>query len=211
MVRALSVQNLYDKKFKTFPLTGLWKRAMGEPTRNGIWIVYGKEKHGKTWVSLLIADLLSAFERVLYISAEEGDDKPFVDSVKRAGIVPKSKGKNLSFSPYLTVEELVEICDRKKSYNVIVLDNTTVYADDFKGGVLRQLMLKYPNKLFIYVAHEEKNEPSNALGKLAKKLAKIIVRVQGLTAFVSGRCPGGTITIDEEKAQLFWGTEISEN
>lgn len=210
MVRAISVQNLYDKKFKTFPLEGLWKRAMGEPTRAGIWVIYGKEKNGKTWVALLISDLLSAFERVIYISGEEGADKPFVDSVKRAGIVPKDK-KKLIFTEYETVEEIEERLDKKKSPNIVVIDNTTVYAEDFKGGVLRKWMHKYPNKLFIYVSHEEKNEPSNALGKLAKKLAKIIVRVEGLTAFVSGRCPGGTITIDEEKAQLFWGTEISTN
>jgi len=208
MVRALSTKNLFDKKYKTFGLDGLWAQAMGEPTRNGIWTIYGKEKHGKTWFTLKVADLLSEFERVLYISAEEGVDKTFVDAVKRAGIkVGKSR---LSYLEYLPIDELEARLDRRKSPNVIVFDNCTIYADDFKGGILRRLLYKYPDKLFIYVAHEEKNEPSNALGRLAKKLSKIIIRVQGLTAFISGRCPGGTISIDEQKSQLFWGTIENE-
>jgi len=208
MVRALSTKNLFDKQYKTFGFSGLWAQAMGEPTRNGIWTIYGKEKHGKTWFTLMIADVLSEFERVLYISAEEGMDKPFVEAVKRAGI--KASKSRLNYLEYIPIDELEERLSKRKSPNVIILDNCTIYAPDFKGGVLRKLMHKYPGKLFIYVAHEEKNEPSNALGQMAKKLSKIIVRVQGLTAFISGRCPGGTISIDEQKSQLFWGTIENE-
>ena len=60
----------------------------------------------------------------------------------------------------------------------------------------------------VLLAHMEKNEPYTATAKLAKKLAKIIIRVDGLTAFVSGRCPGGIITINEQTAQLYHGSKI---
>jgi len=63
----------------------------------------------------------------------------------------------------------------------------------------------------IFLAHEEKREPYTATAKLCKKLAKIIVHIEGLTAFISGRCPGGTITINEQTAMLYHGSQILNN
>jgi hypothetical protein len=57
----------------------------------------------------------------------------------------------------------------------------------------------------VVIAHEERKEPYTAAAKLAKKLAKIVVRVEGLTAFISGRCPGGVIAVDELKSEMFHG------
>jgi hypothetical protein len=58
------------------------------------------------------------------------------------------------------------------------------------------------------MAHMEKNEPTTAVAKLAKKLCNVYFRIEGLTAFVGGRCPGGSIIINEETAMLFHGSEI---
>lgn len=208
-MRSISIRNLYDKKYKTFKLEGLWAGVMGEPTRNGIWIIYGNDKNGKTSFALRIANLLSQFEKVLYISAEEGTDKEFQNAAKRAGIAVNNKQINVA--EYLTVEEIKDKIRHKKGANVVIIDNTTIYAEDFKGGVLKDLKNEFPNKLFIYLSHEDAGEPSNALGKLAKRLAKIIIHVQGLTADISGRCPGGTIAIDEQTAQLMWGVDVIKN
>ena len=54
-------------------------------------------------------------------------------------------------------------------------------------------------------------EPYTATAKACRRYAKIIVRIQGLAAFVSGRVNGrgGRIVIDEEKAALRFGDEIN--
>ncbi len=202
-MRALSVSNIYEKKFKTFPFTGIWQKAMDNPERNGCWLVYGAEKNGKTWFSIKLAEYLATFERVYYVSAEEGLGKGFVDACKRARVQVTTK--QLNFLEYLPLVELEEKLNSKKAPKIIFLDNCTSYADELKGGVLNQLLRKHSDKLFVFVAHEEKGEPYTAAAKMCRKLAKVICRVEGLTAHISGRCSGGKIVIDENKAALYWG------
>lgn len=209
MGRSLTLKNIYDKKYKVLPLEGEWQRAMGEPEHNGIWLLYGKDKNGKTWFALKLADELSKGERVLYISAEEGIAKAFRDTCLRVGL--DSKNRRFHAIDYEPIEELQERLSRRRSERIIIIDNLTIYKDDLKGNGLYKLMQAYPDKLFVLLAHEERNEPYTAVAKLAHKLAKIIVHIKGLTCQVYGRCPGGVLTIDESKSMLYWGTQIHQN
>jgi predicted ATP-dependent serine protease len=208
MARSLTIKNLYDKKFKTFEFDGVWLDTMGTPEVNGAWLVYGAEKNGKTWFSLTMAEYLSKFAKTLYISAEEGTGMTFVDACKRAKINLKSK--SLRFLEYTPIDELDERMSKKRSEKIIIIDNITIYADELKNGVVRKLLRKHKDKLIIFIAHEERNEPYTATAKLVRKLAKIIIRVQGLACFVSGRCKGGVLMIDENKAMLYHGTQIAK-
>jgi hypothetical protein len=85
------------------------------------------------------------------------------------------------------------------------VDNVTVYKEELKQKKLLELKEKYPDVLFVFLAHEERGEPYTSAAKLIRRLAKIIVYVEGLQATVSGRCVGGTYTINEDKAKLCWG------
>jgi len=208
-MRSLSIRNIYDKKYITMPFTGVWADAMGQPEHNGIWIIYGPEKNGKTWFALQLANYLTAFDKVLYVSAEEGVSKAFRDACGRVGI--DAKNRKLSVLDYTPIAELDEKLSKRKAPRIVFLDNATIYADELKGGMLRQLTAKHPTKLFVIVAHEERGEPYTAVAKIAKKLAKVIVRVKGLACTVWGRCPGGTIMIDENSATLYWGMQIASN
>ena len=203
MTRSLSINNIYSKKFKTFVFDGIWNSIFGNPEKCGIWIIWGSEKHGKTWFALMLADYLSTFENVLYISAEEGTSKEFVDACKRAKL--SHTNKKLKIEEYISIDELNEKISKRKSAKIIILDNMTIYADEFKGGALRNLKMKHEDKLFIFLAHEERKEPYTAAAKLAKKLAKVIMYVEGLRVTVSGRVPGGNIAIDEQKSKLYHG------
>ncbi|SEP91349.1 P-loop NTPase family protein [Flavobacterium urocaniciphilum] len=209
MARAINTNILLSKTFKLFEFKGLWSSIFGQPSKGGIWIIYGKEKHGKTTFALKLADYLSQYEKTLYISGEEGLEKEFKDAVKRAGVNPKNK--RLLFSDYVELGEVKEKLNKRHAPKIIIFDNTTVYNDELKNGELRRLALQYPTTTMIFLAHEEKGEPYTATAKLCKKLAKIIVHIEGLTAFISGRCPGGTITINEQTAMLYHGSQILNN
>lgn len=209
MKKSLNLKNLYAKKFKTFPFTGIWKAVMGIPESCGIWIIYGTEKNGKTWFCLKLAEYLSTFAKVLYISAEEGTGKDFIEACQRAKL--DANNNKLGFEEYMTNAELREKLSKRGSARIVFIDNITVWQDEIKYGKMRQLKDDFPKVLFVYVAHEDKNEPFSATAKLAKKLAKIIVRVKGLACFVSGRCPQGVLTIDEDKAMLYHGMEQLTN
>jgi hypothetical protein len=204
MKRALTVKNLLDKKYNTFPFEGIWKDIFGTPTTNGIWSIYGKDKNGKTSGTLIIANLLSSYTKVLYVSAEEGTDAEFQNAVIRTQISHNSK--QLHFTEYETIEELYIRLKRRKCPKVVVLDNMTIYNAELKGVGIQNLAKDFPTHLFICLSHEERNMPYTAAGKMANKLAKIIIRVQGLKLIVSGRCPGGSLMINEEKAMLYHGT-----
>lgn len=203
--RALSVSNIYKKQHSTFPFEGIYKEIFGEPSTNGIWLIYGKEKNGKTWGTLLLADYISKFtNKVHYISAEEGTDKEFKEALKRARI--DGKNKRLQFTEYETIPDLYKRLKKQRAPKVVVFDNATIYNDDLKAAGLKKLKQDFPNTLFIILAHEERNKPYTAMAVMASKLAKVIIRVQGLQLNVFGRVPGGVLNIDENKAVLYHGS-----
>jgi len=203
MSRPLTIKNLYDKKYKTFAFTGIWEQIFGTPTISGIWLIYGKEKNGKTWGALLIAAYLSLFKKVLYISAEEGTDMEFQGACKRAKINPNNN--KLHFIEYEPIEDLYTRLKMRNPPKVVVLDNLTIYNEELKGNGIKKLKQDFPKTLFICVAHEERNKPYTAAAQMASKLAKVIIRVQGLALQVGGRVPGGVLMIDEKKATLYHG------
>jgi hypothetical protein len=202
-MRTKTLNAIYNMTFKTYPFTGIWQEVFGEPETGGAWLIYGEEKQGKTWFAILLANYLSQHARVLYVSAEEGISKNFADTCKRAGLSAKSK---MAVSGYEPLPELEARLNSRRPPQVVVLDNLTKYSEEMKYGKLLKLLHDYPDVLWLCLAHEEGGKPYTSTAKLCSRFAKIIVRVQGLKGFVKGRCPGGEIMIDEEKAQLVWGT-----
>lgn len=203
MARTLSVKNLYDKKHKCFDFDGELLDVMGNPEKCGIWLIWGNEKNGKTWGALLLADYISKMEKVLYISGEEGTGKAFIDACRRANLNPvKSR---INFTEYETIPDIYTRLQSGKAARVVIIDNVTVYNDELKNGCLSKLKNDFPDVLFIFLAHEERGEPYTATAKLCRRLASIIIHVEGLACMVSGRCPGGRLFIDEQKAALYHG------
>ncbi|WP_294958761.1 hypothetical protein [uncultured Flavobacterium sp.] len=206
MARGITAKTLFNKKFKTFRFDGIWDKVLGEQERGGIWVIYGNEKNGKSTLALQLSEYLTKFENLNYISAEEGTGFTFQQTLSRAKI--DFKNTKIKFYEYLEMEELDKMLLKRQCARIMVIDNATAYVDDFKTAILRKLRRMYPDTLFIIMAHMEKNEPTTAMAKLAKKLCNVYFRVEGLTAFVGGRCPGGIITINDQTAMLYHGTEI---
>jgi hypothetical protein len=206
-MRAKTVRNIYDKKFKLFEFDGVWQDVFGLPEKNGFWLIWGSEKHGKTTFALLLANYLSKNEKIFYISAEEGLGDTFVSACRRVKI--SQSNRNFLFEEYITIEELEERLSKRKSPDVIVIDNTTIYSDELRTTELRRLLHQYSNKLFIFLAHEDRGEPYKITAKIVSKLAKVLVYVEGMTCRVSGRVPGGVIRIDETKSIIYHGYEES--
>jgi hypothetical protein len=206
MTRALTSENLYNQKHETFAFDGIWQEAMMQPERNGVWLIWGREKHGKTAITLMLTNYLRRFERVLYISGEEGLGPNFVKACNNAGVPQRTPG--LNWLSYETLPDLFERLGKKKAPRVVVLDNTTVYDDELKKYPVSRLLQRFPEVLFILVAHEERGQPYLAPAKLASKLAKIKIHVEGLrcTFTVRGRTEADAImNINEEKAALYHG------
>lgn len=210
MKRSKTARNLFDQRPRTTVSfnSRLLQEAIGNAERKGIWLIYGAEKNGKTWFTLQLARDLASTEvrKVAYISAEEGTDESFRLACTRAGITPDTR---ILFDDYLTVEEIIEKFSRPRTPDVIFIDNLLVYADELKGLALRDLSETLPNKLLICVGHEERKLPFPASARMAKKIAKVYVHIQGLKAFVVSRFAPqrGEITINEDLSEMYWGAE----
>ena len=211
MARALTIRNLYDKVYSYLPLSGEWK-AIGEDTEDsGLWLVYGKEKNGKTTFALKLANYLSSISKVLYVSAEEGLSTNISRTCQRVGI--SVTNKTLHIIEYLPMAELKEKLKKRKSANIIFIDNTTEYRYEMKNNDVSDLLKLFPNKLFVFLAHEggkDKGEPDIALAKFCKKKAKRVFHVVGLSAQVLGRTDTAEIPVEIEKAALCHGDIINQ-
>jgi Predicted ATP-dependent serine protease len=208
MGRSRTTKNLFERQpAKIVKLINpILREAIGEAEQKGCWLIYGPDKNGKTTLTLMIAQDLAKGEKVGYVSAEEGLDKSFTDACRRAGVNAEDK---ILWHEYMNVKEIIEQFSKPKSPRIIIIDNLTMYQDEMTPGELKKTLIDgLPNKLLILLAHEERRLPYPALGRMASKIAKVIFHVQGLRASVVSRFgPGGVITIDEERSELYWGEE----
>lgn len=206
MARSKTTKNVFDKrKGKAVELLpSALKDAIGNATIKGCWIVYGAEKNGKSWFNLKMVKELARFDRVHYISAEEGLEDSFQAAMKRAGI---TTADDILWDEYLSIDEIIEKFKKQRSANIIVIDNLTMYSDEMKPSeVKKKMMAALPNKLIIFVAHEERKQPYPAVARHAKKMASVIFHVVGLKVFVTSRFgAGGELVIDEEKCEIYHG------
>lgn len=205
IMRRLSVSNLNAQRFKFMPFLGEWKRILGNQERKGCWLIYGKEKNGKSTFALNLANDLSKIEPVLYISAEEGTGYSYTAAVNRAGI--SEANRNFHSWPFTSMEDLrEEIRNNRKCEKIIFIDNLTVYTDLKKEDIIT-LLRDFPNVLFVFLAHEDEHgEPQGSPAVTAKQMAYAFFHVRGKAAFATVR--GGTnsrIDIDEEAASLIHG------
>lgn len=210
-MRSLTTKNLFDMKVKKLIQIDneILQTAIGNAEAKGVWLVYGSEKNGKTSFVLQLAKALCKAQKVAYISAEEGTDLSFTEAVKRAGLTTADK---IAWYTYMSLAEVVKKFTKAKSADVIILDNATMYADEFRDINIKELENKLPGKLIILLSHEERKEPHPAAAKNAKKMAKVYFNVKGLSAFGVSRFSGVStqININETKATLYWGNEIQQ-
>jgi len=200
-MKILSAQNLFTMKQETFEFEPEWQEIFGTPDTTGAWLIQGKEKNGKTQTALIIAKLLSQYKRILYVSGEEGFAPSFINVVERSGIIEAHK---IGFLPYTSIEDLHVTLKKRNAPKVVFLDNLTVYSEEFKRDGFDKFYNQYKDtKLIVFLTHEERNEPATAAGRRAKKFAKVLIHVTGLVANIGGRCPGGKLIINEERADKY--------
>ena len=128
--RTKSVATVLSKVFKPMQFEGMWQEVFGLPEMKGLWLIYGAEKNGKTWIGLKIAEYMTSFAKTLYVSAEQGTDMDFQNSLKRAKM--DYKNKLIQFIEYESFEELDERLSKHKAPRIVVicLLYTSDAADD---------------------------------------------------------------------------------
>lgn len=202
MKRALSIDNLYNQKFKTFDFKGEWLDMVGKPEIKGSWFIWGNSSNGKTVFAAKLAKYLSQFGRVLYNSIEEGASESLKKAFKIAGIAPGDKITPLDKEP---IEELRERLKRHKSPNVIIIDSfqyTGLTKDTYKA-----LINEFPTKLFVFISHAEGKQPAGRTAKTVRYDANVKIWIEGFKAIPQSRYGGGEPFIIWQKgAEIYWNS-----
>lgn len=200
-MKAYSVDNVLNARFKVLDFAGQWRDAIGCPQLSGSWMIYGSPKNGKTTFAMQLAKYICNFRRVAYNSVEEGLSLSIQMAMERVGM--SEIGSRLVLLEKESFEELVIRLGKHKSPDVVVIDSIQFMELTFKQYKL--LKSKFPDKLFIYISHIEGRTPDGGVARRIWRDCSAYFKIEGFRAFPVSRYGGGNyVDIDENKAKEYW-------
>ncbi len=203
MKRALTVNEVLKEKKTTFDFEGQWREAFGEPERTGVWFIWGNSGNGKSSFTMQLCKELSRFDRVAYDSLEEGDSLTMKQSLVRHKM--NECGRRFSLLNAEPIEELRQRLQKRKSFNIVVIDSFQYTQMSYKDYI--QLKEQNKNKLLIFISHAKGRAPRGSAAESVMYDATLKIWVEGFKAFSKGRFFGSTgeYTIWQEGANRYWG------
>lgn len=203
MGRAYSISDLLSKKYKLIAFDGEWYQAFAQPEANGSWFIWANSGNGKTTFTLKLCKKLTEYDRILYNSLEEGAAMTMRNAFLNAGLASVKRRLILVQE---SMDELIERLDKPKSQNIIVLDSFQYTGMSFEK--YRELVKRYPKKLFIIISQADGKQPSGRTAKRVMYDASLKIWVEGYRAFSKGRYIGplGNYTIWDKGAKEYHGS-----
>lgn len=212
MGRALSNRNVIQARFELADFDGDFLASFGRPELRGAWLIYGGSGCGKTTFVMQVCKYLTQFGRVAYDSTEQGLSASLQTAWKRVGM--EEAGSRIILLEKESLKELTVRLKKKQSPDIIVIDSLH-YWIGFKMADYMKLRDMFPDKLFIFIAHERKGQPKGTLAQSIRYDADIKVRVEGYKAFFTTRYEtdnsktgvhegGADFIIWEQGAKEYW-------
>jgi hypothetical protein len=200
--RALTVKNIFDKKYSLFDFEDEWFDAFGRPEMSGVWFIWGGSGNGKTSFIIQLIKELTRFENVLLNSLEEGTGHTLRKSFEQFDMQEvKNKLHIVNDRP----EELISRLKMKKSARIVIIDSFQYTMMSYRDYINFKLM--FPDKLIILISHADGKSPAGRSAKSVMYDASLKVWVEGYRAFSKGRYIGelGYYDIWAERAMTYWG------
>lgn len=203
MGRALTVNEVLNRKRHTFPFSGAWADAFGQPERTGVWFVWGNSGNGKSSFVMQLCKELCKYDRVVYDSLEEGDSMTMHQSLLRHGM--SDVGRRFNLLDAEPMDELQERLSRRKSWNIAIIDSFQYTQMSYRDYI--RMKEQNRDKLLIFVSHAKGRSPRGSAAESVMYDATLKIWVEGFKAFSKGRFIGetGEYTIWPERAEKYWG------
>lgn len=207
MKRALTVKNIFDKKYTTLTLSSAFQEAFGEVEKTGVWFIWGKSGNGKSSFAIQLAKELCNHGRVLYVGLEEGSSITFRNLLSICGMQEIGSRFTVLEPENITnlSEELVNRLKKQRSADFVIIDSFQYTGWDFKKYLAFKKAIAR-KKMIIIISQTKGNMP---LGRTALSVqfdACMKIWVEGFKAFSKGRFignNGGEYIINEEKSQRY--------
>ncbi|AWG24804.1 ATP-binding protein [Flavobacterium kingsejongi] len=199
--RAVSVDEIKKMVFKVLQLNAFWQKILGLPEASGVWIIWGKSGSGKSRFNMILAKMLTEFEKVAYNSLEEGARLSLQKNINDCKMIEvKEKFVILAREP---IPELKERLRKKRRPGIVFIDSLQ-YTGLTKKEYL-SLKEEFTDVLFIFISHANGTEPKGSVAEFIRYDADIKIRVEGFKAFPISRYGGGEpFVIWPEAAAEYW-------
>ena len=190
--------------------TDRWLASFGKPELHGAWIIFGESGSGKTHFAMELLKYLSNFvAKGAYDTLEQGMSFSFQRAWNDANMA--EAGSKVIVLNKEQLPELRERLRKRRSPQVIVIDSITAMSG-FTRSLFGSLLNDFPDKLFIFIAHEENGSPYPTIARHVRKLSDVKIRVEGFKAYVTTRfaCDEGggeDFVIWEEGAARYYAKE----
>lgn len=203
MKKALSINNIMNRKYETLPFTGEWREAFDEPERTGVWFIWGASGSGKSTFALQLCAELCKFGKVLYNSLEEGSSLPFRNRIEALKDIIDAR----RFSVVSELEpELTDRLHRRRSADFVVIDSFQYFGLNYLE--YKRFKEKHPNKLIIFISQADGSRPAGRTAKSVLFDADMKIWVECHKAHSRGRfigANGGVFTVWRNGAWKAWG------
>lgn len=206
-MKALGIEQFQQKKFKLLGFSGKWRDSFGDLPDAFSAIVYGDSGNGKTELCMQLAKYLSTFDKVAWLSYEQGHGIDLRMAMERNN-PEEMAGKVVFIDPLENrkegmgmFEELCRYLYRRNSPRFIFIDSVDYCA--FTWEQVKFLKEKFrKRKCFIYISHSLGNKPKTEVGRKIEYDAGIKIQVKKFIAYVKSRYGGmEDFIIYEEKAR----------
>lgn len=147
--RIISAQQLRQQSFVTLQLPYRWREFIGKPSHNFNCVIHGLAGHGKSSLAMMLADDLTKFGEVVYISGEEGFNKTMQDKLKRYC----KKDSAIDVADLRSYEEIVDNISPGK-YRFIFIDSLD--AMNIGPEQMRALREHFVDTAFVTVSQNTK-------------------------------------------------------
>jgi len=199
--RALTVQNIFDKKYDLFDFEDEWFDAFDRPEKTGVWFIWGNSGNGKTsFVLQLIKCLADFIDQILLVSREEGTSHTLRKSFENFGM-NDVKRKLLIVNENMA--DLTARLKQKKSPRIVIIDSFQYTQMSYRDYI--NFKSQFPNKLIIFISHADGKSPAGRSAKSVMYDACLKILVEGYVAYSKGRYIGktGHYVIWRERAEKY--------
>lgn len=184
MSRLVSNRDVARAAFDTVAFEGEWLRTFGNPELRGVWTIFGTSGSGKTTFALMLCKYLSSFRKTMYNSLEQGLSLSMKIAWNRVGM--QEAGRNIVFGDMVSMDEIRERLAKRKSPQVVLVDSITA-IHGFRKSDFAALTAEFPQKLFIFIAHEKNGKAHPAVAEHIRCLSDVKIHVYGYKAYVVSR------------------------
>ena len=161
-------------------------------------------------VERLVSALVDVKRR--YNTIEQGACESFQNAWNRVGM--EEAGNQIVLIEKETLAELRDRLSKRRSPDILIIDSVHYWLG-FKINDYMKLLADFPQKLFIFIAHERAGEPKGDMAKYIRYNSDIKIHVEHFKAFVTTRFANAErgegiedYTIWQEGANKYWLNKV---